>query len=212
MLKLFFLENKFTQRIEDWGDYGDVLWSGFADRDSSGSIFIERAGPFTPDIYLTIDFLICTRKIEISLRQLQIKGIDFLPVKKKKIINVDWQKFPAGAEIYDVLLDMDEPDDLIIKLKNDGNLLALMPEYYAIRPKSNIKIRRIAPYQYKTRHSSVEAYDVGIEIGDIVRADTHSGYFVTDRGRKILKSVGGNFLEFFPLKATSKNLCRDACG
>lgn len=200
MLKLFFLENKFTQRIEDWGDYGDVLWSGFADRDSSGSIFIERAGPFTPDIYMTLNFLICTRNMERSLRESEIQGIDFIAVQKRKIVNVDWQNFPTASDINDLPPDVNEPDVLLTALKNDKHLRARMPEYRAIMPTSSIKIRHIAPYNYKTRYASIEAYDVSEDLGDIVSADTHSGYFVTDRGRDILAKLGGDFLEFIPLE------------
>jgi hypothetical protein len=71
-----------------------------------------------------------------------------------------------------------------------------MPEYRAIMPTSSIKIRRIAPYNYRTRHASIEAYDVSKDLGDIVLADTHSGYFVTDRGKDILAKLGGDFLEY----------------
>jgi hypothetical protein len=200
MLKLFFLENKSTQRIEDWGDYGDVLWSGFADRDSNGHIVIERAGPFTPSIYATLNFFICTRKMELPLRKSGIRGVDFIPVEKRKIVHVDWQNFPAASDIHDLFPDINEPDELLTALKNDGHLRARMPEYRAIMPTSSIEIRRIAPYNYRTRHASIEAYDVSEDLGDIVSADTHSGYFVTDRGKDILAKLGGDFLEFIPLK------------
>lgn len=199
-MNLFFVENKYIQRIEEWGDYGYTLWSGFADKDDNGDIFIERAGPFTPDIYLTLDFLICTEKIKSYLEDSDMRGIGFRPARKQKLVRVDWQSYPPDADIFDILPDVNDPEELITKQSNDGNLLELMPEYFAIQPKSSIKIRRIAPYKYKSRHSSIEAYDVGGDLSDIVSADTHGGYFVTDRGREIFERIGGEFLKFIPLK------------
>lgn len=202
-MNLFFIENKHPQRIENWGDYGFTLWSGFADKDEDDNIFIERVGPFTPEIYLTLDFLICTEKMKSCLIASEIQGLNFIPAKKRKIVNLDWENFPVGAEIYDILPNINEPDELLTFLSNDSKLLSSMPNYWAIKPISHIKIRQIAPYKYKTRHSSIEAYDVGNDLGDIVIADKHSGYFVTDRGREIFEKTGGDFLEFVPLKVSN---------
>lgn len=202
-MNLFFVENKYPLRIQEWGDFGVTLWSGFAAKDDTGDIFIERVGPFTPEIYVVMNFLICTEKMKLSLIDSEIKGVNFLPVQKQKIINLDWQNFAPNSEIYDILPDVNEPDELLTSLKNDDKLLSSMPNYGAIKPSSKIKIRQIAPYKYKTRHSAIEAYDVESNLGDIVVADTRSGYFVTDHGREIFEKIGGNFLEFVPLKISS---------
>jgi hypothetical protein len=102
-----------------------------------------------------------------------------------------------------VPLDINEPDEILTTLNNDEKLLSAMPNYWAIKPSSKIKIRQIGPYKYKTRHSSIEAYDVGGDLGDIVTADRRSGYFVTDRGRAIFEKIGGDFLALVPLKVSN---------
>ena len=33
-----------------WGDYGDVLINGYADRDEQGRLLLHRAGPFVPPV------------------------------------------------------------------------------------------------------------------------------------------------------------------
>lgn len=202
-MSLFFVENKYPSRIEEWGDFGETLWTGFAEKGEDSEIFIERIGPFTPEIYVIMDLLICTEEMKSSLMDIKLKGVDFSPVRKRKIVNLDWQNFPPRSEIYDVLPDINEPDELLTNLSSDEKLLSSMPAYWAITPKSTIKIRQIAPYKYRTRHSSIEAYDVGDDLGDIVVADTCSGYFVTDRGRAIFENIGKDFLTFIPLKVSN---------
>src|SRR5271168_4816329 len=90
-VSFYFIENKYEPEIQNWGDFGSILWEGFAATSGDGRVLIERAGPYVPDIYETSSTFICTDSAKKKLEGAGIRGVTFELTKKEKIVLFDWK-------------------------------------------------------------------------------------------------------------------------
>ena len=93
-----------------WGDYGDVLAHGFADRSDDGSsLLLQRTGPFIPPFSQPSRmYVVVTAPLLRKLQESGLTGFAVLPVEVTKSPMIDWRvwqqygnkemKYPAGGE------------------------------------------------------------------------------------------------------------------
>src|SRR5688572_28026734 len=97
------MDNSFyiLQRKRDpWGDYRDMLMHGMAGRarNDGNLLELQRAGPFVPPI--SQPGILVSDVFRKQIEQSPLKGIEFRPVRKSRIVNIPW---------HDGLRDTDQP-------------------------------------------------------------------------------------------------------
>lgn len=111
-----------------WGDYGHILYHGMsmhASR-SGGKICLERTGPdifpitFPGDIVVTDEF---RRAFEKS----GLCGVQFLPVIKHHIVELDWSSWDMTEDEAPELPESGEPEDYILGRSHSPRAAASMP-------------------------------------------------------------------------------------
>jgi hypothetical protein len=108
-MKIFKIENAKTS----WGDYGDILMSGMTD-EKNGLIYIERTGPFVPSIIISsISDIIVTSKFKSLIENQNFIGISFRKVIKKKIVELNWDKWDKTFDEPQGYPETGEPEDYI---------------------------------------------------------------------------------------------------
>ena len=123
-----------------WGDYGDVLISGYASRDKeSGIIGLHRAGPFSPPIFfpygaLSGASLIVTQAFRVKLECSEIPRLEFRPVIKKRIVEFHWESWDRNAEDPGEYPETGEPEDYIWEGQHSVSAAANMPEMWEVLP------------------------------------------------------------------------------
>jgi hypothetical protein len=194
---LFLMEN----RQLPWGDYGDILWSGFAPLDeNTNRVYIERVGPFTPDIYISGSSLIFTKKAKDSYESSGLLGVEFLYIAKKmKVVNIDWCKWKHNKNIDNYIDDIGEPEDIINNNKNDEILLSRMPEYWVVNASHKIHLLVNAQNSYKLPSEYLLINDNVIGGVDFFSGIEYLGYFVTYRFKQWVDKNFPEHFEFFPI-------------
>lgn len=120
-----------------WGDYGNILFRGFLNvMDKQFHDLevpeMERTGPFIPNIYIanTRDLVIAD-EIKRDMERGNITGAErFKPIKIKKIVNIDWQKWDSSSANPGFFPKSGEPEDYILRGKNDDILLGKTKAYW----------------------------------------------------------------------------------
>jgi hypothetical protein len=115
-----------------WGDWGDILWSGFAPWDSaSEKVYIKRVGPYSPQIYFAQDNLLISNDMKSSIESSSLSGINFMyEVEKRKLVNVDWSKWDYTVSISNYIDELFEPEDIINEGIHDESLNDIIPNYW----------------------------------------------------------------------------------
>ena len=105
-----------------WGDYGNTLFSGLLkilDKD-----------------YEELDFprnLILKDDIKKGIEKAEILGIKkFKKVLKKKIVDIDWHTWDLDAKEPKYYPESGEPENYILKKKNDFSLINSTPELWEL--------------------------------------------------------------------------------
>lgn len=123
-----------------WGDYGNVLISGYGTRDqNTKSMLLHRAGPFAPPIFfpsvsLSGASIIVTQSFRSELESSALAGIQFRPVVKNRIIDYAWHTWDRGAPDPAELPGSGEPEDYIWNGKHSRRTAAEMEELWEVLP------------------------------------------------------------------------------
>jgi hypothetical protein len=102
----------------DWGDYSEILISGITDsmRRKAGLLELERTGPFVPPISLPdLTCVVVTDALKHRLEASTLTGLSFLPVIKKRIVLLEWEKWDQAADEPQEYPDSGEPEDYILE-------------------------------------------------------------------------------------------------
>lgn len=132
-MKYYIIRNKEMP----WGDYGNILFRGllnvmdknFHDLEIPE---VERTGPFVPDIYIanTRD-LVITDHLKKIVEKANLSGIKrYKEIKKKKIVNIDWQQWDLAHSDPKHYPKSGEPEDYILKGKHDETLIDDIPKLW----------------------------------------------------------------------------------
>ncbi len=99
-----------------WGDYGDVLISGYCRRETAdGPLLIERTGPYLPPISFPFGddlTIVVSDEFKKRMEASCIRDLRFKPAILNKVVKLNWHEWPLNAA---------EPK----KYPKDGE-----PEYY----------------------------------------------------------------------------------
>jgi hypothetical protein len=98
-----------------WGDYGIVLYCGYAYREyAEATLEIERTGPFCPPIFLpSSGFVVVNSQMRAAIESERFSGISFRDVVKRKIVKVNWETWDMSAEEPPIVPRGGEPEGYI---------------------------------------------------------------------------------------------------
>ena len=120
--KFFFIKINF----QHWGDYGDVLFNGYANIEYTNSydrhlskVSIERSGPYIPKLVIPFSTIIITDEIKSMLENSDLTGFTFIKAEIKKIVNINWEQWDYTAEYPKIIPNSGEPQDYNKKRKHD---------------------------------------------------------------------------------------------
>jgi hypothetical protein len=117
-----------------WGDYGDILWSGFTeegDEPGQPTILVSRTGPFVPPITVPFGRVIVTDEFRQKLLAERFSGLSFDPVGYRKVVRVAWEQWNAKAQDPPFYPETGEPEDYLLGGAHDEQLAATMPRLWA---------------------------------------------------------------------------------
>lgn len=117
-----------------WGDYGDVLFAGFAypDEKDETRILIERAGSFVPPVYCFSRYLLISDTLKLKLEQSDLTGFGYQKTIFHKIVAIDWMKWDLNAEEAKFYPRSGEPEDYILKRKHHPEIAEKMEQIWCL--------------------------------------------------------------------------------
>jgi hypothetical protein len=180
-LTLYYLQGPKTP---DWGDYGDVLVSGWATRsDQTGLLELERTGPFVPPVFLTLEGVIVTDAFRRLLETSDLTGFTFQPIQKKRIVLLHWEKWDQTADEPEFYPESGESEDYILQNPNNPRAAEKMGTLWEVSVGEHADL---IPFQGL-------AYWDGT---DWFRARGIHNVYVSERTRKWLQSNAGDWVSF----------------
>ncbi len=130
------------RKVSPWGDYGDVLVSGFVARSQpSGDLLLDRGGPFVPPISFPYgagfgECLVVTDSFRRDLEDAPFGSLTFRPVIKNRIVQLpfDWRRWDRNAEKPRVRPPGGEPEGYISELPHSPAVAGQIPELWELLP------------------------------------------------------------------------------
>jgi len=112
-----------------WGDYGDALLNGQANRDDvTGLLQLQRTGPFIPPIsFPGVGKIVVTDDFRVQLEASGLIGFSFRPAVKHHIVNLDWRKWNKYAQEPKIYPRSGEPEDYFLARKHYAKIADEMP-------------------------------------------------------------------------------------
>jgi hypothetical protein len=99
--------------LPDWGDYSDILVSGWSIRDNKEMLELLRTGPFIPPISFPNDTPVVTEILKTLLMGSGLSGFRFRPVIKRHIVRLEWENWIKTSREPQLYPDTGEPEDYI---------------------------------------------------------------------------------------------------
>ena len=118
-----------------WGDYGHILYHGMsmhASR-SDGRIRLERTGPDIFPITFPIDVIV-TEDFRQSFEKSGLRGAQFRPVIKHRIVEFDWNSWDPTDDEPPELPESGEPENYVLRRPHSPSAAAAMPTLWELRP------------------------------------------------------------------------------
>lgn len=176
-MKFYLMNNVKTP----WGDWGSILWTGMTSWNArEGKYEISRVGPFSPDIYIGDNGLVFSEAAMIVYSSSGLRGVsDFLLMRKKKVVNIDWKTWDRTVNISSHIDDLFEPEDLIALGENDPELIDMMSDYYLaiVDEKVDVDINRAA------KKISDRYFIKMMPECDLFTGSNFKGFFVSENAR-----------------------------
>ena len=123
-----------------WGDYGSILISGSAHRESEGGpLLLHRAGPFLPPIsfpWLRAGGyrIVVSDEFRRELDSAGFAGLRFEPAVKSRIIKLAWDEWDRTAAQPKQYPPGGEPESYIWDKPHDARVATQMPEAWEFLP------------------------------------------------------------------------------
>ena len=151
-----------------WGDYGELLIHGMTNHlpRQSGELQLERTGPFVPSVsFPGISDIVLTDNAKSKLSAL-VPQLVFRPVRKTRIVRLNWLEWNASAPEPPFYPESGEPEDYMLARESDeilaaeiGPMWELVPD---IVPEIQARGGRVILSKYRGQH--------------LVRANATGGY------------------------------------
>jgi hypothetical protein len=122
-----------------WGDYGDVLISGYARREAAGGpLLLERTGPFLPPISFpwSLDIghaIVVSHDFKLALEDRLFPGVQFAPARKERIVRLNWHEWDRAADKPEKYPREGEPENYIFGKKLNPKTAGQMPEAWELK-------------------------------------------------------------------------------
>jgi hypothetical protein len=123
-------------KVPDWGDYSKVLVSGMTARldRQDGMLQLERTGPFVPPISLPgLGDVVVTNGLKQRLERSGLSGLGLLPVIKKRIVLLEWEKWDQMAAEPQEYPESGEPEDYILERLHSDEVAQQLGEMWEIK-------------------------------------------------------------------------------
>lgn len=197
---IYLIKNKDTH----WGDWSDLLWSGFAPYDDETDVvYIERTGPFVPPVYISGGNLIFTETAKESYEKHFIDSLIFPYIlEKRKIVNIDWQKWDKNKEFYDYIEDVFEPEDIIENYLHDNETALAMENLYLAETINSIHLGIDKNSKSKNPSDYIFLKNPQEERIDFAEGIEYRGYFISER---VKNWFDDNFPECFEMYLINEN-------
>ena len=108
--------------LAPWGDYGSILVSGMTSHlpRESGSLQLERTGPFMPPItFPGIGHIVVSDLTRRALGSSGLTGCSFAPAIKRHIAHLDWSAWPTDTPLPPELPIEGDPENYILERPHD---------------------------------------------------------------------------------------------
>lgn len=130
------MELYFLKPTNLWGDYGNILVSGFLQREKPDDpAQLERAGPFLPPISFPNDAIIVSESFKIKAAESFAGKFLFRPAVYKKVVPIDWHLWDRAAELPKVRPHEGEPENYLLEGKHSAKTAREMePAWEMILP------------------------------------------------------------------------------
>jgi hypothetical protein len=130
------------QQVNLWGDYGDVLVSGYMSRDdASGDVLLYRGGPFTPPLFfpwssLCGRTLIVTDSFRQDLERAPFGPLTFKPVVKDRIVHLSfaWERWDRTTDTPRKRPTGGEAEAYLMGKPHSVAVAAAMPDFWEVLP------------------------------------------------------------------------------
>jgi hypothetical protein len=163
-----------------------------------GLLQLERTGPFVPPISFPAADVVVTHAMRTSIESSTLTGIvEYRPVIKARIVNVDWQSWDQSLELPPILPRSSEPEGYILESSHDlrlaqeiGPLWQVLPLRWGNACRKLIKMPRTYVTTFVGDGNS--GPDIFVPRGTQLVA-------VNDRAREWLMSTVSQFVDFEPM-------------
>lgn len=107
-----------------WGDYGDVLISGYYRREEDGPVQLHRAGPFLPPLSMPWSSVggnrvIVSDEFRTELMKAEFNELNFRSALKSRIVRLDWHLWNSSADVPPEYPANGEPENYIWEQPHD---------------------------------------------------------------------------------------------
>ena len=180
-----------------WGDYGEILFSGYNSRDkNTGNFYVSRTAPFLPCIYRDSReaFLFIAETLKTKLEQSSLKGFVFQQAIKDKIVSLAWEKWDLSAKEPAIYPSGDmDAEEYIIRRKHNPQLAETMENIWTIIfPTQGLVTEKRELIIQSLGNSDV--FTAEINSGSILSQDI----FVSEKAMLWFVEYGENCLTFEP--------------
>ena len=117
-----------------WGDFGQILFSGYPVGETEGKTRLMRTGPFMPPITFPSLECVVSDEFRHKLEQSGLTGLSFREVIKHRIVTLHWEKWDRSLDLTPEQLPPSEPEDYLLKRRHSirsakalGDLWQLCP-------------------------------------------------------------------------------------
>lgn len=170
----------------DWGDYSDVLVAGLASRlnRENALLQLERTRSFVPPITIPhLSEIIVTNELKVVLEKAQLSGMTFLPIIKKRIVFLEWEKWDLAADEPEEYPESGEPEDYILQKPHSKQLAQQMGELWEISLEDHAEL---IPYQ------GISNWDGT----DIFRVKGQLTPYASEAAKAFLETVAAHWITF----------------
>jgi hypothetical protein len=120
-----------------WGDYGDVLISGYYRREGDGPVELHRAGPFLPPLSMPWSSVggwrvIVSDEFRTELMEAEFNELEFRSANKSRIIRLEWHLWNRSADAPPQYPDEGEPENYIWEQPHDESAANKMPDAWEL--------------------------------------------------------------------------------
>ncbi len=191
-----------TNKNAPWGDWGDILWSGFAPFDeTTHRTYVERTGPFTPPLYIASSRFIFTDAAKQDYEKAGLGSLNFpYTLEKRKIVRIEWASWDKSQSFHAYVEDVMEPEDLIEGHPHDPELAQAMANLWLAEPQHEIHIAidRDTPSRNRSDYLSLRSQPP--DDWDFMAGIGYGGFFISQRVKDWLDEHYSECFETFPIQ------------